>query len=69
MANNDQPLGYRNIYLPETIMDIVERTNTRIFLRARAEALHAVSSIGALVSADRSIVYWINETRPLPRAQ
>ena len=66
MIANDRPLEYRDTIAPQAIMEIVERSDTRIVVRSGTEVIHAQSSIGALVSSDRSVVYWVNDTNPLP---
>ena len=66
MTSNDDPLRYRNADAPSAVMLLVERSNTRIVMRASEEAHHGLTSIGGLVSNDRSIVYWENDTNPLP---
>lgn len=66
MTTNDDPLEYRDTTVPRALMYIVEQSDTRIVLRSPEAAVHNLSSLGALLSADRSIVYWTNTTNPLP---
>lgn len=66
MGTNSQPLQYRDTTLPRAVMSIVERTDNRIVFRASEEGAHGTGSIGAILSNDRSIVFWTNTTRPLP---
>lgn len=46
---------------------IREKTNARISLDpGPGHAYTSATYLGGIVSADRSIVYWVNETKPLP---
>lgn len=66
MSNNDNPLENRNAVSGGTVMIIVERTATTITFSASLSVNHGVISIGAILSRDRSDVYWQNNTRPIP---
>ena len=66
MHSNDDPLANRYEPVDVNLMHIVERSSTRILVRAYRHWEHIQCSIGALLSNDRSVVYWVNETRPLP---
>lgn len=64
---NNAPLEYINTTDPEAIMDIEVRTDTTISVRPRLVSSHTINNyLGAIVSADRQTVYWVNDTEPLP---
>lgn len=49
------------------LYDIVEKTDSRLVLKQKEEtAIGHANFLGCLVSADRQVVYWVNETEPLP---
>lgn len=50
----------------KAVMRIEERSATAITFAAEEASDHSALSIGAIVSADRQTVYWINDTKPLP---
>ena len=66
MSDNDNPLENRNVTSGGSVMRIVERTATTITFSAAFDVNHGVISIGAILSGDRSDVYWQNNTRPIP---
>ena len=67
MRDNNEPLEFRNATDTPSIMQITEKTANRIVLQADVESQHYSDlSIGALLSEDRQIVYWVNTTNPLP---
>jgi hypothetical protein len=47
-------------------MTIESRTDNEITFAAGEAAEHVPLYLGAILSADRSTVYWVNNTRPLP---
>lgn len=63
---NDDPLKYRYQTLDLRTGTIKEKTDTT--LKISSNEIHGIIQIylGAIVSADRSEVYWVNDTRPLP---
>lgn len=66
MTSNDDPLHYRNTGTLATVMTMTRISNTQVQFRASAEGGHPESSIGAILSHDRSEVFWVNNTNPLP---
>lgn len=66
MISNDNPLQFRNDQSAEVVMRLAERSPNRIVMRAERAWNHTTATIGALLSSDRSIVYWVNDTNPLP---
>ena len=72
MRDNDNPLEFIDFpYTPEgeriAIMRIVSRSATTMTMASEDAADHAALSIGAITSADKRTVYWINTSRPLPQ--
>lgn len=66
-SNNDLPLENRDVPQAILLFDIVSRTDTEMLMRQRTTISHGVDNyLGAILSADRQTVYWVNETRPLP---
>ena len=65
--SNDNPLEYRytqNLYMQ---FGIVLKTQTQMVMRQKTVTTHNQNNyLGAIVSEDRSIVYWINDTKPIP---
>ena len=47
-------------------MHIEERTEKQIIFAANVPDIHGQAYIGCILSEDRSIVYWVNDTKPLP---
>lgn len=47
-------------------MAIESRTDNEIVFSAANAVSHNASYIGAILSADRTEVFWMNETAPLP---
>lgn len=66
MSHNDNPLENRNSTQVTHVMHIVERSANRIVVRAEQSSWHPAGSIGGLVSSDRRVVYWENDTNPIP---
>ena len=66
-SENDTPLENRYSNVDMNLYNILEKSNNSIRLSAREAAGHAKDCyLGAIVSSDRSIVYWTNTSRPLP---
>lgn len=62
--NNDEPLAYLQA---GTALSVISRTESSIEISQGVTISHgAPTYLGALVSSDRSIIYWVNNTRPLP---
>lgn len=65
--NNDDPLQRRESQDRWAYMPLVSKTeNTLVFRFEEQHQFSVPNYLGGIVSADRSEVYWINETRPLP---
>lgn len=66
-SSNDNPLEYKDLLDNNYIFTISERSDERIvFVHTTTSATSRDYYIGAIVSRDRSVVYWVNESRPLP---
>ena len=64
--SNSEPLAYINSTLDTHLYSIVEKSGTSMRVRQRVESTHSVPGfLGGIVSADRSVIYWVNRTRPL----
>lgn len=67
MEDNNAPLAYRDTTSRYYLMRIVEKSPNRLVMQADAEVQHdAALSIGGILSADRTAVYWVNDTNPIP---
>lgn len=65
--NNETPLMYRSTSAEYLLYDIQSKTGTDIVLRHRTDdVFHQNTYLGAIVSADRDTVFWVNESKPLP---
>lgn len=65
--DNDAPLANIDAQPAFWLFDIGEKTDTRMTMHQRETSTHGDANyLGAIVSADRQTVYWVNETRPLP---
>jgi hypothetical protein len=66
-GNNNEPLMYRNVESTSYILDIRSKSNTRISLRAESGTKHSSPIyLGAILSPDRQVIYWVNNTQPIP---
>lgn len=66
-SKNDEPLRFRYSGDPSFFFDVVDKSFGSITLRPRIEVTHHVAGyLGAIISKDRNVVFWVNETRPLP---
>lgn len=66
-VSNDNPLQYVETTSRTVLMQVAEKNE--FMIRMTQDAVHVHNTpvyIGALVSADRQTVYWVNESRPLP---
>lgn len=64
---NADPLVYRNSDLTYNRSVIVGKTdNTMTLQYPETHQATVARYLGAIVSADRETVYWVNDTRPLP---
>lgn len=65
--SNDAPLAYRDSQEIVQTFDVVVNSDNKLTCIPRAVYTHTVPLyVGAILSADRSEVLWVNETRPLP---
>ena len=65
--DNGNPLVYRDSNLPYNRSVIVAKDDRQITLQyTETHQASVPRDLGAIVSADRQTVYWVNETRPLP---
>ena len=65
--SNSDPLTYLNSNDGKYLFDIVEKSETRMRVSQRVESTHGSKNfLGAIVSADRNVIYWVNNTEPLP---
>lgn len=64
---NEAPLMYKDDESTIHLYHVEERAENIIVLKQDAVSSPARASfLGAIVSADRQTVYWVNETNPLP---
>ena len=65
--DNDAPLSFRYDNQDTHTFDVEVISNTEAVLRYRQTAAPSpYNYLGCIVSFDGSVVYWVNETRPLP---
>ena len=67
-VSNDDPLAYRyeTGEFSYRLFEVSEKTNNRLVMTPVVDTPHAVPSyLGCIVSQDRTVVYWVNETHPL----
>ena len=65
--DNENPLSARYNQSARNIFDIIDRTNETITLKVRKEESHDENNyLGAILSADRETIYWVNNSKPLP---
>lgn len=62
MSIGGDPLQYRYIQDTGVVMRLVSATTTTASFATGVTASHSASTIGAILSADREKVYWVNET-------
>lgn len=65
--SNDLPLRYIDTENPTQMFRIVSKTDTAIEVEQVSSSTHTLGVyLGAIVSADRQTIYWVNNTQPLP---
>ena len=65
--SNDDPLAFRNSQDNANTFDVIVGSDNLLTCVPRVLYTHSVPNyLGAILSADRQTVYWVNETRPLP---
>lgn len=65
--SNSDPLRFKDAVVETNLMRITEKND--IELKFTQDAPHGHNNptyIGAIVSADRQTIYWVNNTQPLP---
>lgn len=66
-TNNDNPLEYKDQVFEGWLFKLDERTkNTMVLSQVRPGPHDFPSYLGAILSPDRTEVYWVNNSRPLP---
>lgn len=66
-SNNTNPLQNRNTQQIGALLHVVSRESDVLVLEQEGEHIHnSPTYLGAILSADRSIVYWVNDTKPIP---
>lgn len=65
--NNDLPLQFVDSQNAGHLFNIVVNSNETATAVHQSGATPSLANfLGAIVSADRSVIYWINESKPLP---
>lgn len=65
--DNDNPLGYRYTTSAFNLFDVNVVNDNFTRLVVRGSSSHQLPTyLGAILSSDRSRIYWINDTKPLP---
>lgn len=66
-SNNDNPIGGKDSINPIQLYQIVSKTDTEMVVAQVETAPHSVPTyMGGFLSQDRAVVYWENDTKPLP---
>ena len=66
-VNNDNPLENRFNVSPTRSYSIEEKSYDRMTLKRRStEPIAGTIYLGGIISPDGSVVYWVNNTKPLP---
>lgn len=64
---NDNPLGLLEDTQSYVALDITSLSpDSMVLEHPEVHTMSFATYLGAIVSADRSIVYWVNNTKPLP---
>lgn len=64
--NSDPMIDY-DVELVKDRLELVEKTDTRmVFQLANADTFAFTHYLGVIARADRSKVYWVNESQPIP---
>lgn len=66
--SNDDPLSNRNAVNRRLLFNVAIKTDTEMTLvAADGGSTHGGNVyLGAVLSSDREVIYWLNDTRPLP---
>ena len=65
--DNSDPLFLKDTDIAAYICTVEEKTDGRIFFTA--DGIHQYSLqgyLGCIVSNDRQVVYWVNDSKPMP---
>lgn len=66
-AANDAPLQFLNATTDPFLYEINRLSDSEVVAVCKSPTGgHGANYLGAIVSADRATVYWVNETEPLP---
>lgn len=66
-SDNDNPLMFNNNHTSSVTYRIVNQSDNSLTLEQNLHFAHNTPTyLGALVSQDGAVVYWVNDTRPLP---
>lgn len=66
-TDNNNPLELIEATSPAVILSVGQNTDTAMsLLNDSSHTLNEPSYLGAIVSNDRQVVYWVNQSRPLP---
>ena len=64
--SNDDPLEFRYLNNSSDLYSITSKSSTEMILVQQNTAQHSVDTyLGAIVSNDRNVVYWVNNSKPL----
>lgn len=65
--DNDRPLYFVGTATDTQTFEIVSKTATTLEVAQVTTSSHSLPIyLGAIVSADRETIYWVNNTKPLP---
>lgn len=66
-SDNDNPLQNRDSASDVIVIPLVNQTKWSLEFEQETEHTSTQPSyLGAILSRDRQVVYWVNESRPLP---
>lgn len=66
-TSNNDPLREINSTLTSVILPLDVLSNTSLIAEhAEIHSIRVPFYVGAIVSADRQTIYWVNDTKPLP---
>ena len=64
--NNAEPLMNRYNTSTSVVMKVVNRTDTEMEFATDIASSHGNTYFGGILSANREVVYWMNDSKPLP---
>ena len=66
-SSNESPLAFRDATNVRFLYRIASKTDNSVYLESYDPTLtHAANYLGAIVSADRQTIYWVNDSQPIP---